>query len=157
MTRRTRLQRSQADSEQFGNLVVSLCSPLCLINHHHTRWFCRGGMICLVLNGCHQLTVVKEMGNESVWFLVSVTSKLEILTYLYSGPVSSAGQRLRWRSTRQANKYNYRRANKWLKWRERHCSIPSTAEVCKTTTTNFAAQKYTKLFSCQPTLRGFVK
>lgn len=129
MTSRARLGRGHADLEQFGSLVLlmSLFSLSDKLSSH------RGGMICLVLNGCHQLTVVKEMRNEGVYSLFWMTSKLEILTYLYSEPVSSTGQRLQMWGRRQENKYHYRRANIWLKWREWHCPAPSTVRVSKTT------------------------
>lgn len=129
-----RLQRSHADLNELGSLLPLISLLSCLINYHHIWWLCRGGMICLVLNGCHHQTVVKEMKNESDCSLVWLTSKLEILTYLYSESVSSTGQRLQQRSRVKENKYHYGRANIWCECREWHCSAPSTIRVSKPTT-----------------------
>lgn len=124
MTSRARLEWSHADLEQFGSLVplITLLSFSDKPSSH--RMILQRGFD---LNGCRQLTVVKEMRNESVCSLVRVTSKLEILTYLYSEPVSSTGQRLQRWSRRQENKYHYRRANTRIMWREWHSAAPPTA------------------------------
>lgn len=110
MKNRTRLQRSHADLSELGSLLPLISLLSCLINHHRAWWCCGGGMICLVLNGCHRPTVVKEMKNEGDCSLVCLTSKLEILTYLYSESVSSAGRQLQRRSRGKENKYHYGRA-----------------------------------------------
>lgn len=148
MTSSAGLERSLAASRL-------VCSPG-LINYQPTWWFFRGGMIWLVWNGCHWLTLAKEMKNDSVGLLVWLTSKLEILASLYSQSVNSAGQRLQQWRRGQENKYSWR-TNTWLKWREQHCSAPSTVRVRKTTTyckvhKHFQPNEF--VFPCQPTLRA---
>ena len=109
--------------------LQSPCAP-CLINYHHTWWFISAAMICLVLTGCHRPTPVKEMKNEPVSSRVCLTSKLEILTYLYPEVVSSAGQRLRqWRGGQ--GRQNTITGGQTYDLSEG--SAPSTVRGCKTT------------------------
>lgn len=115
MTSRARAERSGADPEQLGSLLVPLISqpsPSDKLSSHGMI-LREEVMICLDLNCCHRPTAVEGMKNESACSLVWLTSKLEILTYLYSESVSSAGPRLRQRSKRQENKYHSGRPNIW--------------------------------------------
>lgn len=156
MTSRARLQRSHADLEQFGSLVplISLLSLSDKLSSQKMKMILQRRYD---LSGLEWLSSADCGQRHEVWVcacsLVRLTSKLEILTYLYSESVSLTGQWLQWWSREQENKYHYWRANIWLKWGEWHCSAPSTVRVSKTTTyCNVHMELSTFVFSCQPTL-----
>lgn len=112
MTSRARLERSHADSEQFGSLVPIFLLPLSdKLSSYQTIL-----QTMYNLSGLERLSSPDCGGGEEecVCSLLLVTSKSEILTYLYSEPVSSTGWRLQRWSRRQENNYHYRTENTLL-------------------------------------------